>query len=181
MSLGIPSLMGGLTIATGLLLGGIATATTVPQKKIYGVYSQETDKLVIQWDSCIYFEYHNESSISDAPQEQGAFISYNKVANPFLIRTRGTRKNASERNAFLDECEQKLDSLELYKFVTPDHIYNDVNLVGVNYYRSTDAGYSILSVDFTFKEVRINKDSRYEKAKEPSGEKQKSTGQVTAK
>jgi hypothetical protein len=151
------------------------------QQRLYAICDQDTDAVILSWDSCITFDYHNESSISDAPQEQGAFISYNKVASPFVIHTRATKSNASDRAQFLEDCEKLLDSLTLYKFVTPDRVYNDVNLTSIDYQRGADAGYSLLAVDFVLKEVRINKNSRYQKAAEPSGESKKSTGQVTAK
>jgi hypothetical protein len=108
-------------------------------------------------------------------------VSYNKVQTPFTIRTRATRQNIADRAAFLQDCEDKLDSLELYKFVTPERVYNDVNLVMVDYHRNSREGYSILAVDFVLREVRINKDSRYEKGKNPSAASQQSGGQRVAK
>ena len=184
MSLGIPPLYKGaqvlfsrvMTTAIGLssLFGG-------GEKRLYGIYDQETDQPIIEWDSCLYFDYHNESSISDAPQEQGAFISYNKVSSPFIIHTRATKLSAQDRPQFLADCEKLLDSLTLYKFVTPDRVYNDVNLTSVDYQRGADQGYSMVAIDFVLKEVRLNKNSRYQKAATPSGEAKKSTGQVVAK
>jgi len=80
----------------------------------------ENGGTVIEWDSCIYFDYTNESYVTHVPQEQGAFISDNKVATPYQIRTRGTKAKAGERAQFLADCENRLNELDLYDFVTPD-------------------------------------------------------------
>ena len=183
MAFGIPTLKGGVSIAAGALLSGGLSGITGMQdsKRVYQLVNPDDDSVVLQWDSCLSFDYHNESSISDAPQEEGAFISYNKVASPFMIRTRATTTKPESRGQFLKDCESFLDDLKLYKFITPNAVYNDVNLTSVDYHRGSDAGFSMIMVDFVFREVRINKESRYESAKEPAGEKQKSTGQVQVK
>ena len=182
MAFGLPTLKSGLTIAAGVLLSGLNSITGIQDaKRTYQLVNPDDDSVVLQWDSCLMFDYHNESNISDAPQEEGAFISYNKVATPFTIRTRATTTNPQNRTQFLSDCETFLDDLKLYKFITPNAVYNDVNLISVDYHRGNDSGFSMISVDFVFREVRINKESRYESAKEPSGEKQKSSGQVTPK
>lgn len=183
MAFGLPTLKGGLSIAAGVLLsGGLGGITGIQDtKRVYALANPDDDSIVLQWDSCLNFDYHNESNISDAPQEEGAFISYNKVATPFTIRTRATTTKPETRSQFLKDCEDFLDDLKLYKFITPNGVYNDVNLISIDYHRGSDAGFSMISVDFVFREVRINKESRYESSKEPSGEKQKSSGQVTPK
>jgi len=183
MAFGIPPLWQGATITIARVLSPISALTGLfgGQQRVYAICDSETDAVILQWDSCINFDYHNESSISDAPQEQGAFVSYNKVAAPFVIHTRGTKSNAADRVQFLEDCEKMLDSLTLYKFVTPDRVYNDVNLTSIDYQRGAEQGYSLLAVDFVLKEVRINKNSRYQKPATPSGEAKKSTGQVQAK
>ena len=179
MALGIPPLYRGFQVAVAGVLTTVAGIQTLfKEKKVYGVADKDGN-LIIDWDSCIKFEYHNESTISDAPQEQGAFISYNKVTSPFIISTTGTKSDVDERGAFLDLCETELDSLTLYNFITPEKVYKNVNLISINYNRSAESGYSLIAVDFVFKEVRLNNETRTESTTEPSGAAKKSTGQVT--
>lgn len=178
MALGIPALYQGFQVAATSIMTTIVFFQTLNQeKRVFALMNKEGD-VVLEWDSCISFEFHNESTISDAPQEQGAFISYNKVQMPFLISTSGTKMNADARPRFIQQALNLLDDLTLYDFVTPDRVYRDVNVTSINQARNARNGYSIAVIDFNLKEVRLNLSTRTEETAEPSGAAKKSWGQV---
>ncbi len=181
MSIGIPPLYRDFQIAVASVLTTIVGIQSLfKAAKNYAVVDKDGNK-IISWDSCLKFEYSNDSTISDAPQESGAFIAYNKVASPFIISTTGTKSKAEDRAAFLDLCDEKLSGLELYDFITPEKIYKNVNLIAINYQRSADSGYSLISVNFVFKEVVLNDETRKQAVAHPSGAGKLGTGQVVAK
>lgn len=181
MALGIPALYQGFQVKATSILTTIKAIVSVGQeKKIYALIDKDGNK-VLNWDSCISFVYKNSSTITEAPQESGAFISYNKVGSPFIINTRGTSLKSGDRKKFIEEANGLLLSLELYDFITPEQTYKNVNLTALSNAKEATAGYSIVAIDFTFQEVVLNNLSRRElKTAEPSGESEKSTGQVVA-
>lgn len=107
-------------------------------------------------DSIMDFDYRNEYDISDFFIQDGAFASYNKVANPFensvrLIRT-GT---VADRSEFLDQIDTVLASLDLYQIITPERTYSNVNAYRVGVVRKGASGaYQLTEVDLYFREIR---------------------------
>src|SRR6185503_11295777 len=74
--------------------------------------------------------YRREYRISTAPQEQGAFLSYNKVQMPFDARVTYLVSGLSAiRTAFLQQLEAAAASLDLYSVVMPEFIYPSANII----------------------------------------------------
>src|SRR6185312_7169362 len=116
---------------------------------------------VLTPDNVISLEWHGEERISDYPVQNGQFVSYNTVRVPFDLRMVMTCQGLNyvqdelkpvtksldqaltnirlafgqpmSRDAFLRQLDMMLDSTDLYDVVTPDKVYQNVNLVGCNH------------------------------------------------
>jgi hypothetical protein len=139
-------------------------------------------KPVITPDSVISLEWHGEERISDYPVQNGQFVSYNKVAVPFDLRMVMTCQGLNyvqsllqsvtqsldqalgqlglafgqpmSRDSFLRQVDTMLASTDLYDVVTPDKVYQNVNLVGCNHAKKSDEGGTLIIAELLFKEVR---------------------------
>lgn len=111
---------------------------------------------VVVPDSILEFSYRNESDISDYPVQDGAFASYNKVANPFETSVRLSKGGSqSDRTAFLGQIEQILGTLDMYFILTPEKTYSNINPYRFELTRRGAGGaYFLTEVDLFFREVR---------------------------
>jgi hypothetical protein len=101
-------------------------------------------------------DYKNAYRLMDYPLEQGAFETYNKVANPFdaaiSMAMGGTR---DDREKFLSAVDVLVKSLDLFTIVTPEVTYQSVNLERYDYRRENRNGTHIIIVNLYFREVRV--------------------------
>lgn len=147
--------------------------------------TNKTGAKVINPDSFIDFEYREERKIPNYPIEQGSFQSYNKVAVPFDIRltvscsgnTFGANGRAS-KTEFLSSIQTLLNSLDLVDVTTPNKVYENCNLVHVDYRREAKQGATLIVAQLWFQEVRIAQKPVVPTAK-PSGAKSTSFGQLS--
>lgn len=111
---------------------------------------------VVVPDSFGEFSYRNESSVSDFPVQDGAFASYDKVANPFEIVVRMYKGGSKEaRKKFLDSIQAIAGTLDFYDIVTPERAYLNVNVTRVEISRRGAGGaYFLSEVDLFFREIR---------------------------
>jgi hypothetical protein len=121
----------------------------------WGIVDQSGNP-VITPDSVVSFEYRGDAKVCNYPVEQGSFSSYNKIAVPFDIRTVMTcgGNGAMTRDQFITTLEAMKVSTDLYNFVTPDFLYENVNLVHFDYRREARRGVTLLSVEAWFEEIR---------------------------
>lgn len=121
---------------------------------IWGVFDTDGNQ-VFDVDSVIDLNYDNQSKISNFPTEKGAFVSYNKVANPYRCRVRLSVGGSSARiDAFITKLDEVQADLKLYNVVTPERTYTDVNLEKVSYSRSKDHGANMITADMDFVQIR---------------------------
>jgi hypothetical protein len=120
-----------------------------PQWGIFG----STGATVFVPDAVISVEYAHDYKVSDYPQEQGAFQSYNKVQVPYQHKV--TFAVGAARAAFLNAIEAAVGSLNLYTVVTPEISYPSVNLTHVGYRRVANNGVTTIMVDVWCEEIRI--------------------------
>lgn len=101
-------------------------------------------------------EFAQDNAISSAPQEQGAFVSYNKVSQPFRARIgfvqAGTEAN---RTAFVQSVRAAQASLELYTLVMPEFTFQSVNVIHHDFRRSQRHGVTMLVIDVWVEQVRV--------------------------
>lgn len=147
---------------------------------IWGIFDASGNP-VIAADTVLGVEYLNEWRISDYPQEDGAFASYNKVATPFDVRMRfacgGTQ---AAREAFLAQVTAAAGSLDLYNAVTPEAVYANANIVHTDYRRETRNGATLIVVDVWLQEVRQAAPAQYSQVKTPDAADSVSQGQIQA-
>ncbi len=143
---------------------------------------------VVKPDSFGEFSYRNEWNVSDFPVQEGAFDSYDKVANPFEIMVRLYKGGTKEaRREFLDSIEAIAGTLDLYDIVTPERTYLNVNVIRFEVTRRGPKGaYFLSEVDLFFRQIRqvtaqyTNTSANTQNAQNPSAEPVTNTGTVQA-
>jgi hypothetical protein len=118
----------------------------------WGIFNTEgTPVLVVE--SVADIEYARDYDLSDYPQEQGAFETYNKVQQPFAAKI-GFLINQT-RVEFLQSSEAAAASLALVVVVTPEISYPSANIIHLDYRRSSQSGVTMIRVNVWLREVRI--------------------------
>lgn len=137
-------------IADALGLGGLFNAG--PQ---WGIFDQ-SGGLVIEPDSFKDLNYKHDWRLPNYPMEKGAFQSYNKVQTPFATRIAMTKGGSpGEIETFLNDVEDAADSTDLFDIVSPEYVYTNCSIEGIDYQRSSKNGVSLLTVELTFLEIRL--------------------------
>lgn len=191
-------------VGLGLALGRLWQAVFAqPQWAIYKankpVKASEADALptvtivaqrtpVVVPDSFGEFSYRNEWAVSDFPVQDGAFASYNKVAQPYEIVLRLYKGGSKEaRKRFLDSIEKIAGTIEFYDILTPERTYLNVNVTRFEVMRRGEKGaYFLSEVDVYFREIRevsatyTNTASTTENAQDPSAASVLNNGVVQA-
>lgn len=149
------------------VVGGVVSALS----KLLGASSLSVGQL----------DYRLDYRISTAPQEEGAFLSYNKVSTPFQARVTYILGGvAAARGAFLSAVQTMQASLTLLSLVMPEKTYPSCNVVHSDYRRSARNGVSMLMVDIWVEEVRVTGTSAFSNTETPAGADQVNGGTVQA-
>lgn len=118
----------------------------------WGIFTQSGQPLIAV-DSTDSVEYARDYRVSDYPQEQGAFQSYNKVQTPFQAKVGFLI--AASRTDFLNAIEAACASLDLVAVVTPEISYASANLTHYGYRRDGQSGRELIRVDVWCEEIRV--------------------------
>lgn len=103
---------------------------------------------VVTAESVNSFEYSQEWRIANYPIEQGKFASYDKVYMPFGVRIRfASGGSVAKRLALIASLDAIAGDLNLYSAVTPERVYDNVNVERLDYSRAAARGLGILVVD----------------------------------
>lgn len=114
-------------------------------------------------------EFRLDHRISTAPQEQGSFLSYNKVSTPFAGRvTYIVSGTNSQRTQFLSQVITLQNSLSLFALVMPEFSYSACTITHHDFRRTARNGLTMLSVDVWVEEVRITGTAAYSNTAAPS-------------
>lgn len=144
------------------IIGLITGLTTQP----WGIYRNGLP--VILADNVVSLDYKQEWTVSDFPLERGAFESYDKVELPFEARIRFTTGGSrADREAFLQSIEVIAGDLNLYDVVTPERIYQSVNINHYDYARKARNGLGLLIVDIHLVQVRVGTASSFSSTQSP--------------
>lgn len=147
-----------LSVGDDLGFGAGDAGTAAP---MWGLFDADGAQ-ALQPDTFLGIEFRNSSRLSDYPLEQGAFESYNKVANPFdLVVGMAIGGSEAARADFLARLRAMEDDLNLYTLVTPEEVFESVNLERYDYARKQHNGATLLTVNLYLKEIRINLKSEY--------------------
>jgi hypothetical protein len=129
---------------------------TDPETGIQTVVVEGNKKPVVVPDSFGEFSYRNEWAVSDYAVQEGAFASYDKVAQPYEIMLRMYKGGSKEaRKNFLDSIEAIAGDLNEYDIHTPERTYRGVNVLRHEVMRRGARGaYFLSEVDLYFREIR---------------------------
>ena len=111
---------------------------------------------VVTADLVASFEFRQEWVLADYPVEGGSFETYDKVATPFHGRLRfASGGSEANRSALLESVEAIAGDLNIYDIVTPEKVYENVNISHFDYRRTALNGVGLLVIDLWCQEVRI--------------------------
>jgi hypothetical protein len=130
---------------------GLQASPTPPQ---WGIFLN--GQPAITADTVVEFSFRQEYRISDAPQEEGAFVSYNKVQDPFDGRVKfAIGGTVAQRTAFLGQIATAIASLSTgYSLVMPEMTWSSVNVTHQDLRRNQRTA-TLLQVDVWVEQVRV--------------------------
>lgn len=129
--------------------------------------------------SFIDFEYGQDWPISNAPQEQGAFQSYDKVTLPFDVKVRvASGGSPSVRQAFLSTCLSIANSLSLFDVVTPEMTFTSINCTHIDFRRTAERGLTLIVVDLWFQWINESASTQFTNTQQPGDSGQQALGNV---
>ena len=112
--------------------------------------------VVPAYASTVEFDYSQEMPLSNYPQEQGAFQTYNKVTLPYDIRLRVcSGGSVSARQGFLYTCLAIKDSFQLFTVITPEMTFSNCNCNHISWRRTAKRNNTLIEVDLGFVQVPI--------------------------
>lgn len=177
-SLGLPPLSNPINIIIPVIATADALGLFPLARPQWGIYDTSGNPLIIA-DSVYSVEYSRDYRISDYPQQNGSFESYNKVQVPFQAKvTFLIGGSDAERAIFLNTIEPIVASLNFVTVVTPEITYALANLTHYAYRREARKGIKLLSVDIWCEEVRVNAQAQYTNAQNINGATQAQDGVV---
>ncbi len=160
-----------------LLLADVASVIGMFLPSQWGIFHQDGAPVAIP-DSVVSVDFRREWRISDYPTERGGFQSFDKVATPFDIRVRFATSGFGFRGNFLSAINAAATSLELFDVVTPDAVYENVNIVHYDYRRERQNGVGIILVDVWCEQVRATATTTFTSTKAPEGAATQNSGTV---
>ena len=141
----------------------------VTAPEAWGIYTQD-HALALEVDSIFSVEPGKEFRVSDYPQEDGGFQSYNKVATPGELRVTVTKGGTSaDRLGFLRDVEELVLSTDVFLIIPPERAFIDYNFTRYDYRRTAETGATLLIVELTAIEIRQTAESAFTKTAKPSG------------
>ena len=114
--------------------------------------------------SVVEVEYRKDHRISSAQQEQGSFLSYDKVEMPFDARISYAVSGAAllgTLSNFLAQALAYQQALTMFSFIMPEMTYPSCNIVHHDFKRTARSGATMVIVDIWVEEVRITGTSQF--------------------
>jgi len=177
---GIPTLQNAISFPAHVSTTVKAITSLFDDPPIWGIYIN--DQPALACDGATTVDVHYESSISNAPQEGGKLLSYNKVKQPYKAHiTLLKGGDIIERDTFISALIRLRDDLQLLSVVTPDHVYSNCNITSVSFARNPDRGYLLIAAEIGLDEVLIATAIEEKETADSNGKKQQNNGQVEAK
>lgn len=129
--------------------------------------------------STVEFDFSADSPISNYPQEEGAFQSYNKVKLPFNIRMKlASAGSPAQRQSFTSTVMALRVSNALVDVVTPERVFAGVNCKHVDWLRRNTNGVELIVADMWFEEVPFVASTTFSNTLDPSSAGTTSIGNV---
>lgn len=159
----VPSADGVPTLASDVT-SIAASALTLLQSDTYSYFSSvmspewgifKNGQPVVTADTVTALGFKKDWAIADYHVERGAFESYDKVETPFDMRVRFAAGGSAEaRQTLLESVAAIASDLNLYDVVTPEAIFQNVNVRHYDFQRTAQNGVGLLVVDVWLQEIR---------------------------
>ena len=118
-------------------------------------------------------------NVSNAPQENGAFTSYNKVVMPWTIRVQAICDGSLGTVAsFIAALDAIVADLNLYSIVTPDVTYPSMNATHYDMRRTSSSGVTMVVAEVWFEQIRVTGTQAYTQTQTPAGQPTTNVGAV---
>lgn len=160
-----------LSLFTGPQWGLFFSDGTPALASVGGLIANVVSAFGLGGESVVDLSFEMDHGITTAPQEQGAFVSYNKVANPFVGRvTYAVDGLPPARAAFMSAVLTLQQSLTLLDLVMPEISYPSCNVVHHDFRRVTrNGGATMILVNVWVMQVRIGGTSVFSNTAQPNG------------
>jgi hypothetical protein len=170
---------GSPVIQPASIMGQAVQAALEPIQAIAGLLG--APNIVPVTASTVEFQYAQEWPISNYPQKQGAFQSYDKVTLPFDVKLRvASGGSQSNRQAFIQTCLAIANSLALFDVVTPEMVFTSVNCTHIDWDRKATHGATLISIDLWFQQIAVQAAASFSNTQQPGNAGQQSIGNVQA-
>lgn len=156
-------------VGGALSLGGAALITAI-FGKTWGIVNEYGIPILLA-DTVVSMNYDAGSQISKYPVEKGMFASYNKVDMPSMATVTMAKggDSALTRGLFLTQLEMLKKSTLAFHIITPEYIYMNYQIVGLNHARTAQDGATMITVNIDLEEVReVEVEYSNDEVKEPS-------------
>lgn len=124
----------------------------------WGVFDSNNVAVVSAADSVMDFGYRHANNISDFPVQQGQFATYNRVNLPFDASVTFTKGGTlQQRTTFLqqiDNIDTGAGALSLYKILTPEKTYLNVNVLHTELTRRGAGNACYFDVEVYFRQIQ---------------------------
>lgn len=154
---------GALSLGGAALIGGIFGKT-------WGIVNEYGIPILLA-DTFSSMNYDAGSQISKYPTEQGKFASYNKVDMPSMATVQMIKGGDSSltRGLFITQLEMLKKSTLAFHIITPEYVYLNYQIIGLNHARSAQDGATMITVNIDLEEVlKAKVEYSEEEVKEPS-------------
>lgn len=164
-------------IQPATILGSVATAALAPVQAIASLLG--FPNIVPVMASTVEFDFAQDWPISNYPQEQGAFQSYNKVTLPYDVRLRlASGTSDANRQAFLSTVLAIGNSFALFDVMTPEMTFTSVNCTHVSWKRTAREGAKLIQADMWFKQIPVTATSSFTSTQQPQDSGAQALGNV---
>lgn len=199
VAVGVPALLG-QSIGSGVsatlssaLVGTYEKWLVNSQAKTWGIFDSSNSQILTA-AHVMGIDYSLAYAISDAPLEDGAFTSYNKVRAPFQASVSmvcdgtesgtssilssieslvgvsdGTSSGISVRGSFIKTLETIVADTNIYSVVTPEFTFVNANIVGYRFRRQSSSGVTMIICEIALQEVRKTASLYYSTTQMPQG------------
>jgi hypothetical protein len=134
--------------------------------------------------STVSFDFAQDWPISNYPQEQGAFQSYNKVTLPYDIKLRMTcQGDEATRQAFLNTCIAiaNAPAPTVFDIQTPEIVFTSCSATHISWRRESDHGATLIVVELWFQKIAVTSSTTFENTQQPGDASPQSLGNGQAK
>lgn len=153
-------------IQPATVLGSVASAALAPIQAIASLLG--FPNIVPVMASTVEFDFAQDWPISNYPQEQGAFQSYNKVTLPYDVRLRlASGTSDANRQAFLSTIQAIGNSFALFDIVTPELTFTSVNCTHLDWKRTAREGAKLIQADLWFKQIPVTATAAFTNTAQP--------------